>query len=149
MIAQPTADIHVSRFFAFQSDYVFDAWFDQKIAGAWMFTTETGTNIRAEITPHVGGGFIITDRRPDMDVEHVGTYLEIDRPHRLVFTFGVPAFATQEDRVVVDVRVVPGGCEVTLTHTLRAEMAEYAPRIRNGWATMLDKLAEQLEKPRA
>ena len=68
-----------------------------------------------EIDARVGGCFNIT-RRDGEDVEHVGTYLEIDRPRRLVFTFGVPKFSAQMTRVSIDLKPLPAGCELTLTH---------------------------------
>jgi uncharacterized protein YndB with AHSA1/START domain len=40
-----------------------------------------------ETDPQVGGGFRIIERRDGEDVEHLGTYLAVERPNRLVFDF--------------------------------------------------------------
>ena len=55
------------------------------------------------------------DRRDGEDVEHVGTYLEIERPRRLVFTFGVPKYSKLFTRVSIDLEPLPTGCVMTLT----------------------------------
>ena len=67
--------------------------------------------VRVDIDARVGGSFNIT-RRDGEDVEHVGTYLEIDRPRRLVFTFGVPKFSAQVTRVRIDLKPLPGGMRI-------------------------------------
>src|SRR5207253_792689 len=76
----------------------------------------TGQMVRAEVDARVGGSFNFTDRRDVGDVEHVGEYLEIDRPRRLVFTFGVPKYSPAMTRVSVDIVPLDTGCELTLTH---------------------------------
>jgi hypothetical protein len=45
---------------------------------------------------------------------------------------------------VIDIEAVEEGCELTLTHAMRAEWAEYAERTEKGWTTMLDGLARSL-----
>jgi uncharacterized protein YndB with AHSA1/START domain len=77
----------VTRRFDFPIERVFDAWLDPERASKFLFATPTGTMVRAEIDARVGGSFNFTDRRDGEDVEHVGTYLEMDRPRRLAFTF--------------------------------------------------------------
>jgi uncharacterized protein YndB with AHSA1/START domain len=115
---------------------VFDAFLDVQIARRFLFATATGEMITAEIEPRVGGRFTFTERRPDMgDVRHVGEYLEIDRPRRLVFTFGVPQFDARMTFVTIEIRPEGNGCELTLTHD--GVPPDYAKRTHEGWSRIL------------
>jgi uncharacterized protein YndB with AHSA1/START domain len=133
--------VRVTRRFGASPERVFDAWLDPASARRWMFATPTGLMVRAEIDPRVGGTFRFVDRRDGEDVEHVGTYLELDRPRRIVFAFSVPAYSPDADRVTVDIVPLATGCEVTLEHELRPEHATHARRTEDGWRRMLDGLA--------
>lgn len=44
-----------------------------------------------------------------------GEYLEIDCPSRLVFTFAMPQFSTESDRIIVKIESHQTGCVLTLT----------------------------------
>jgi len=75
----------------------------------------------------------------------LGTYLELERPSRLVFEFGVPKYSDARDRVVVAIDPQQGiACEVTLTHTLTPGMEEWADSVRQGWIGILAGLAAEL-----
>jgi uncharacterized protein YndB with AHSA1/START domain len=135
--------VRVTRRFTASAERVFDAWLDVDRARRFLFATSTGQMVRAEIDPRVGGRFLFVDRRDGQDVEHFGTYLEIDRPRRLVFTFGVTG-AEGETRVTID--IVPlgsagseAGCELTLTHEGVPE--DYAERTEAGWGTIIEGMA--------
>lgn len=141
--AQPII-IQVVRRFTQPAERVFDAWLDVSMAAQFMFSTETGTMVKCEIDPRVGGGFVMTDRRPDGDVEHTGEYLVIERPHRLVFTFGIPAFSSDVDLVTIAIKPLDSGCELTLTTEMNAQWAEYEELARNGWTKILAALAQVL-----
>jgi uncharacterized protein YndB with AHSA1/START domain len=141
MTVEPAGIIRISRRFEASAERVFDAWLDPKKAGKWLFATPTGQMVRVEIDARVGGSFVITRRDGD-DVEHVGKYLEIDRPRRLVFTFVVPKFSTQESRVAIDIRPLPTGCELTLTH--EGVLPEWLEQSKEGWGKILEALAENL-----
>jgi uncharacterized protein YndB with AHSA1/START domain len=98
--------------------------------------------VRAEIDPHVGGKFCLVDRRDGEDIEHVGEYLEVVRPVRLVFTFVVPKFSKEQTKVIIDIAALDTGCELTLTH--EGVLPEYADRTQGGWTMILGTLAKAL-----
>jgi uncharacterized protein YndB with AHSA1/START domain len=111
MTVENPGTVIITRRFDFSIERVFDAWLDPARASKFLFTTPTGKMVRVEIDARVGGSFNIT-RRDGEDVEHVGTYLEIDRPRRLVFTFGVPKFSAQMTRVSIDLKAPTNGMRI-------------------------------------
>jgi len=135
MSFDPARTVRVSRRFPQAAERVFDAWLNPRLASRFLFATETGTMVRAEIEPRVGGRFTFVDRRDGDDVEHVGEYLEIDRPRRLAFSFGVPKFSAEMTRVTIDITPVGDGCELTLTH--EGVLPDYRERTTGGWTKIL------------
>jgi uncharacterized protein YndB with AHSA1/START domain len=135
----------VTRRFSASAERVFDAWLDPAKAGRFLFATPQGRMVRAEIDARVGGSFVFTDRRDGEDIEHKGSYLEIDRPRRLVFTFAVaaPKFSAETTRVTIEITPLAGGCELSLTH--EGVLPDYAERTQSGWKMILETLALRLE----
>lgn len=130
--------LQVSHRFTAAPERVFDAWLDASSAGKWLFATATGQMVRVDIDARVGGKFVFTDRRDGEDVDHIGEYLEIDRPRRLVFTFGVPKYSPVMTRVTIDITPTPTGCDLTLTHD--GVLPEWATQTKAGWTTILEQL---------
>jgi uncharacterized protein YndB with AHSA1/START domain len=142
-MTETTAQVRVTHRYDAAPEQVFDAWLNPNLAGRFLFATPTGQMIRAEIDPNVGGHFTFTDRRPDMgDVEHVGAFLEIDRPRRLVFEFAVPKYEATRTRVTVEIAAAGAGCELTLTHD--GVFESYVTQTQHGWGIILDGLGEAL-----
>jgi uncharacterized protein YndB with AHSA1/START domain len=138
------AELTVSHRFDAAPEAVFDAWLDPAIARRFLFATPTGEMIVCEIDARVGGRFDLTERRPDMgEVKHVGEYKEIDRPRRLVFTFGVPQFDPSFTTVALDIRPEGTGCVLTLTHTDVGE--DWKDGTLDGWTKILASLEPALE----
>jgi len=134
----PEQKIVVTRRFDAPAELVFDAWLDPKVAGRWLFATPDGEMKKVEIDARVGGTFTIAEKRGDEIVEHVGKYLEIERPRRLAFNFSVPKYSKAVTTVAVDIVAKGDGCEVTLTHT--GVLPEWAERTTQGWTTLLANL---------
>ncbi len=142
MSDQPPVTVRIARRFSASAERVFDAWFDADRMRHWLFSTPTGEMVRAEVDARVGGGFIFTDRRDGVDVDHLGEYLDIDRPRRLVFSFTVPLFSTESSEVRVDITPMSEGCELVLTH--RGVLPEYREQTEGGWSGILEGLARSL-----
>ena len=135
--------VRVTHRYAQSPERVFDAWLDPAIARKFLFTTPTGEMVRAEVDARVGGGFTFTDRRDGQDVDHVGTYKAIDRPRRLVFSFGVPLYSAEMTEVEIDIAPTDdGGAELTLTQ--RNILPDYLERNVQGWTMILNGLAAAL-----
>ena len=136
----------VERDFAAPATRVFDAWLDPADAARFLFATPDGEMIRCDVDPRVGGGFTLTERRSTGDAEHRGRYVEIERPHRLVFLFAAGSAGDGEwTRVTIQIAEAPGGCTVTLTHEMDPQWAAYEDQTRKGWMTILESLARILE----
>lgn len=137
-----TMSLQVKRRFDASPERVFDAWLDPETARRWIFSDADSEIVSAATDPRVGGSFSFVRRSRDGDLEHVGEYLEIDRPRRLVFTFAVPAISPEYDRVTIDIVRLDKGCELTLTSEMTPEIfAEWGEQTREGWMKMLAALA--------
>jgi len=144
MNAKPPVNVRVTRRFNASPERVFDAWLDPGMIGRWMFgpTLRDEEVTRISLDARIGGSFSFVVRRQGEEVDHVGEYLEIDRPRRLVFTWGIAQ--GDSSRVIIDIVSRKTGCELTLTHELHPDWADYASRTQAGWTKMLDALAATL-----
>ncbi len=139
-----TGRLSVTHRYAASAERVFDAFLDLAVARRFLFATASCEMIQAELDPRVGGRFTFVERRPDMgEVRHVGEYLEIDRPRRLVFSFGVPQFDPRMTTVAIGIRPDGEGCELTLTQ--EGVLADYVERSKDGWSRILAGLEPALE----
>jgi uncharacterized protein YndB with AHSA1/START domain len=132
--------IRISRRFTASAERVFDAWLDQKNAGRWWFATPTGKMQKVEIDGCVGGKFMIVERRGDENAEHSGTFIELDRPRRIVLDFATDREHAPTRVTIEIVAQKDGGCELTLSHDLSPEWADYKDRTSQGWTMILDNL---------
>lgn len=130
-----TITASVRHRFSASAERVFDAFLDVNLACRFMFATPDGEIVRAEIDPRVGGRWVFVDRRDGVDVVHHGEYLEIERPHRLAFTFLVD----DSDTSIVRIEITPleSGCELHLSNEMDAQWADYLERTEDGWSAIL------------
>lgn len=136
--------VKITQTFNVIPELVFDAWLDTAILEKWMFGPDVRDEaiVHLELDPRVGGRFSFLVRRQGDEIDHVGQYLEIDSPRRLIFTWGI--VGSDSSTVAVEIAGDDKGCELILTHFLHPDWADYVERTRQGWTFMLGKLAEAL-----
>lgn len=135
MSIDDTGTIRVSRRIPVAPEHAFDAWVIPALARRWLFATPTGQIVRCEIDARPRGSFVITDRRDGEDVEHIGTYTEVERPGRLAFTFGVPKYSGDLSSVNVTVAADGDGCVVTVENL--HVPPEWRTQTEQGWSELL------------
>jgi 7-cyano-7-deazaguanine reductase len=129
-------DVIIHHRFLLPCETVYDAFVDADMARQFMFATPDGEMVVAEIEPRVGGSFTFVDRRDGIDVMHIGEYLQMQRPKRLVFSFIVPQYSSESTTVALDfVWKNTSVCDVMLRHSGVAK--EHEDQTATGWKEML------------
>jgi uncharacterized protein YndB with AHSA1/START domain len=134
--------LRMVRRFEAPPERVFDAWTDPQLAAGWLFTGPDSEHHTTEIDLKVGGRWEIVDRRGGVDYRAVGEYLEIERPRRLKFSFGMPQFSEAFTTVTVEIEADGRGSRMTLTQDGLAP--ETIAPLEQGWGDMLLGLAARL-----
>lgn len=136
--------VKVMKEFNISAERVFDAWLDTEMIEQWMMGSDLRDEevLNLETNPKVGGTFSFVVLRDGEELDHKGTYRVVDRPNRLVFTWGVNEEAGDESVVTIDIEPTEDGCRLTLTHEMDPKWEDYVDRTRDGWTLMLNKLDE-------
>ena len=144
MSAPLPIEVRVTRYFEAAPERVFDAWLVPRVLGQWMFGPRVRDEnvVRLDVDPRVGGSFSLKVERNGELIDHVGQYLQIERPQRLAFTWAIKDDSGDTpSEVHIEITATGSGCVLTLTHRMDAKWSEYADRTRDAWTTMLDALA--------
>jgi uncharacterized protein YndB with AHSA1/START domain len=141
--------VNVTRRLLASPRRAFDAFVDPAVVEAW-FGPGQGRIVGIELAPRIGGMFSVVQRRGGKDVEVRGTYLELERPRRLVLTWAVPAESLDESIVTIQIEPAGAGSAITLTHELAPSWLRIASDVEASWIQMLDAIADALAPlPRA
>jgi uncharacterized protein YndB with AHSA1/START domain len=140
-VATRVVTVRVSRQFSGTIECVFDAWLDPVTAGSFLFATDAGEVVRAEIDARVGGRFRFVRRENGIEVRRAGEYISIDRPHLLAFSLSDSTRAPTDDRVIIELASVGLGSLLVLTHEMGLERYGERHRIESEWRRRLGMLA--------
>ncbi len=146
----PVATLKVSRLIKAPRERVFAVWTDPKQLGYW-FGPETVKIVSASMDVRVGGEYRVkvqgtncdgsAPATPDQMKELTGTYREIKRPERLVYTWAwEPREEFGESVVTVDFLDKEGFTEVQVKHDLLPD-DEQREKHGYGWNVCLERLA--------
>lgn len=147
MTTRETVSARVSRRMDVSAEQVFDAWLDPDKIRIWMSAALKTAGLagdvrRVELDARPGGRFVFSDMRDEGEAVHWGSYLEMDRPHRLVFTWFTSEDEESQNLSTVTLTLEPDdkGCVATIIHEMSAEWADYIDRVEGGWGRMLAQI---------
>ncbi|UYO01086.1 MAG: SRPBCC domain-containing protein [Devosia sp.] len=137
------------RFASLTPDQVFAAWTDPALLRQWMVVHLRETEPEAQVTriqvdAVVGGRYCFADSRDGS--EAWGYYKELERPHRIAFSWFVDPAEEQEDNSLVTLRIEPEGAGsiVYASHEMSDEWTDYLEQTGRAWASMLEAIDQAL-----
>jgi uncharacterized protein YndB with AHSA1/START domain len=131
--------VTVRREIAAPAEDLFDAWLDAQSLGSWLRPAGIRAT-RAETDPRVGGTFRIVMVDDESSMVHTGTYREVDRPRRLVFTWSSPATRFRDSIVTVTFEPSSNRSTVVEIHQVGLPDEEARASHHAGWSDALREL---------
>lgn len=149
---KPPIDVVVSRSFAHPITRVYDAWLTSDIAARFLFATEGGTLLHAEIDGREGGTFRFTERRTrddgtTWDADHTGVVLRAVRPHTIVLSFcaGIaPVTYRADEATTISITLAAEGNGTHLVLRHEGVPIEHGAKAERGWTLIVDGLERAL-----
>jgi len=139
-----TRSLVIKRRFDAAPERLYAAWTDANLARRWLFTGPHSDARETEMDARVGGRWTVRDVRGGVEHVATGEFLELDPPHRVVLTFGMPQFSPEFCRLIIVIAAAGTGSVLTLTQA-PIPAKEVAPA-KTGWGKMLAGLARLLSK---
>ncbi len=120
---------------------VFDAWLDPASLTRFILPGPGMSQPEVENDPREGGRFTIVMHVGEEKIPHTGSYLTIDRPNKLVFSWESPYSADHSQVTLIFTPVDANTTDIELTHVTFIN-EEARSNHQGGWANILDKLAQ-------
>ncbi|WP_020501310.1 SRPBCC family protein [Sciscionella marina] len=144
-----TKEFTIVRTFDAPRELVFDAWTDPEQMTHWWGPKELTTPRETiSIDLREGGRWSVRMVHPPSGYvcPQGGLYREIDRPERLVFTWGIGEDEfTDRSVVTIELAEVDGRTRMTF-HQIGLASDEERENVTGGWSECLDKFAEYIER---
>ncbi|MEV5966716.1 SRPBCC domain-containing protein [Kribbella sp. NPDC051952] len=132
------AEIRIDRVLPATIGRVYDAWTRADLLARW-YCPNPALELKVQADVRVGGDYVV-----EMGPHVVrGTYLEVEPPHRLTFSWKWDGTDDEPTKVEVELSEVADGTRMLLTHTGFAD-AEDAANHQLGWDPEVLRLVELL-----
>ena len=137
----PRPIVQVRRRVSAAAEEIFDMWTRPELMVRWMSPFPGTVDCKASCDLRPGGAFSLVMSSEQASREVSGTYVQIDRPRKLVFTWIGPL--TNHVTTLVTVELIPIGdqTEIVLTHERLPTPAMHEGHTK-GWGHILDHLAD-------
>jgi uncharacterized protein YndB with AHSA1/START domain len=137
--------VNISKTIQAPIEKVFDAWLNPEMLSQFILPMKGMPHPQTENDPREGGSFKIIMVVGDEKIPHTGTYLTINRPHKLVFTWESP-FSIEGSTVALQFFALDDN-QTSLELTHRKFIDEQArSNHEGGWGNILDALDDEVER---
>jgi len=141
-----TVTARVRRRYRASPERVFDSWLDPAQVEAWMGAAARregmGELVHVELDARVGGRFRFVYRRAGSELVQSGSYLELRRPRRLVFSWDIAL--PHVERVEIEITPTAEGCELLLEHVMDPAWRGDVSPATAAWASVMARIADAL-----
>lgn len=141
--AAPT--VQVRRRVSGGAEEIFELWTNPDLMARWMSPFPGAVHCKASCDLRPGGSFSLVMTSDEASREVSGTYLEIDRPRKLVFTWHGPLTNHVDTLVTVELTARGEETDIVLTHERLPTSAIVEGHTR-GWGNILGHLADEISR---
>jgi len=125
------------------AEQIFDLWTRPDLMVRWMSPYAGAVDCKASCDLRPGGVFSLVMSSKESSREVSGTYVQIERPYRLVFTWIGPLTNDVDTLVTVELNPIGDETDLVLTHERLPTSAIVEGHTR-GWGHILDHLADAI-----
>ncbi|WP_266168543.1 SRPBCC family protein [Dyella subtropica] len=124
---------------------IFDLWTQPDLMVRWLSPFPGEVHCKASCDLRPGGTFSLAMSSGESSRDVSGTYVLVDRPHKLVFTWMGPLTNHVDTLVTVELHPYGDETELVLTHE-RLPTSAIIEGHTKGWGNILDHLADAVSK---
>ena len=135
--------VNINKTIAAPIEKVFNAWLDPTILSQFILPMPGMAQPEVENDPREGGTFTIVMQVGDHKIPHTGTYLEINSPNKLMFSWQSPE-STDDSVVTLTLQALSEqSTQLQLQHVRFIDEQRRANH-EGGWGNIVDTLNEVL-----
>ena len=127
------------------AEEIFELWTQPDLMARWMSPFPGAVDCKASCDFRPGGSYSLVMSSEEARREVTGTYVQIDRPRKLVFTWMGPLTNNVNTLVTLELNRRGDETDLVLTHERLPTQAIHEGHTK-GWGHILDHLADAVSK---